>query len=222
MDVARQVRKCSAPLAAGHNPWKSIPPPVNTTSSRLAETAAADVTPAMDLTSDRGNNKDSEDLSPSPNRTRRTKNCIGSSHPPHAFTGRLTNHDASAFGSEPCAPPIAPFIDFEKLYSFIQATRPAPAQLSKLLSDDSVDFLSEEHVTMLSRFFHVAISEPSADFPGIPADFARRFWDLMTAHYNRRKYPSRRPKLSLLTFYTLWFDALTVVPRIALAVFEAS
>lgn len=75
---------------------------------------------------------------------------------------------------------------------------------------------------MLRRFFHLVVGEPFGGFAGTLVDLGRQLWDFMKAYCTRREYASRRQKLPRLTMSIPQFVAMTIMPRVALLVLDAS
>lgn len=113
VDVPRQGRERSAPLPSSQDQWECGSPSFERTNNYPIETAAANTAPAMDLVSDRGDNEDVEELSPSPKRICRSDNPPCSSHPPFAFSRRSTNHTTSVFASTFPTFPVSSSIEVE-------------------------------------------------------------------------------------------------------------
>lgn len=142
-EAAHHGRNRPAPASARQDQRKTIPSSFETTTEPLAKNAATATASAADLTSDRGYNEDVESSSPSPKCTRRAYNLSGSNHAPHTSSDRLTNHNAFATAS------VSPPFKVADLDIFICTMRPVPLRLPNLLSNNALEHLSEEHISVL-------------------------------------------------------------------------
>lgn len=104
--AARFGRKRPAHSIAGQDRWGTVPPSFDTTTNHRTETAAATTSPAIDLVSDREDNKNIKDSPLSAKRARSSDTPPDYGQPHPASSGRSSNHPAPATISAPPLPPL--------------------------------------------------------------------------------------------------------------------
>lgn len=86
-------------------------------------------------------------------------------------SSQSTNHAALVAVSKP---PFPYSIAVQELDVANDASRPVPIRLAHSLREDAPDTLTDEHVPVSQRFFHLVAGKSAGGFSGFPADLARQ------------------------------------------------